>query len=93
MNILVRLPNWLGDAVMATFGLEILYQTYPNAHFYLIGSKVSCELFDHYPNTTTTEVKSKKPTLRTQPPTKSPKEIQPSEIVTLFQINFLLALF
>ena len=38
MNILVRLPNWLGDAVMATFGLEILYQTYPNAHFYLIGS-------------------------------------------------------
>lgn len=93
MNILVRLPNWLGDAVMATFGLEILYQTYPNAHFYLIGSKVSCELFDHYPNTTTIVDTSKKATFRIQALYKLAKEIPPCEIAITFQNNFLSALF
>lgn len=93
MNILIRLPNWLGDSVMATFALEILYQTYPNAKFYLVGSKVSCALFSHYPNTTTLTDNSKQANSRILALYKLAKSIPPCEIAITFQNNFLSALF
>lgn len=46
MKILVRLPTWLGDAVMATPMLEILHSMYTGAQFTYIGSSVSCALFE-----------------------------------------------
>lgn len=93
MNILIRLPNWLGDAVMATFALEILYRTYPNAHFYFVGSKVSCALFNHYPNTTTIVDNSKQAKFRVLALYRLARAIPFCEIALTFQNNFLSALF
>lgn len=46
MKILVRLPNWLGDAVMATPVLESLKASYPDALFTLVGTPVALSLFE-----------------------------------------------
>ncbi|MDD3466166.1 MAG: lipopolysaccharide heptosyltransferase II [Campylobacterales bacterium] len=46
MKILVRLPNWLGDAVMATPVLESLKASYPDALFTLMGTPVALSLFE-----------------------------------------------
>ena len=45
MRILVRMPNWLGDAVMATPALNNLLRHYAGAAFTLVGSPVVAELF------------------------------------------------
>jgi len=49
MTILIILPNWLGDAVMATPALEALCVTYPDAQLTLVGSYVSIEALKHHP--------------------------------------------
>lgn len=49
MRILVVLPNWLGDAVMATPAIELLAQNYSNARFTFIGSFVSIQALKHHP--------------------------------------------
>jgi len=49
MKILVELPTWLGDAVMATPTLENLYATYPDARITLIGSTVATEALKAHP--------------------------------------------
>ncbi len=49
MNILIILPNWLGDAVMATPAIEILCEEYPQASLTLVGSYVSIEALKHHP--------------------------------------------
>ncbi len=49
MKILIILPNWLGDAVMATPAIELLAANYPNAKFTFIGSYVSIEALKHHP--------------------------------------------
>ncbi|AFI05579.1 lipopolysaccharide heptosyltransferase II [Helicobacter cetorum] len=46
MRILLRLPNWLGDAVMASSLFYTLKNHYPNARFVLVGTKIACELFE-----------------------------------------------
>ncbi|MDE5603142.1 MAG: lipopolysaccharide heptosyltransferase II [Helicobacter sp.] len=93
MNILIRIPNWLGDAVMATFAMEILYQSYPQAHFYLVGSEVSCGLFSHYPNTTLLIDESKKKKFRIFHLYVLAKKIPSCDIAFTLQNNFLSALF
>lgn len=45
MKILLRLPNWIGDAVMATPTLELLKVNFPNAIFSIVAPAVICELF------------------------------------------------
>jgi heptosyltransferase II len=45
MRILVRMPNWLGDAVMATPALHNLLGHFPEAQFVLVGSPPVAELF------------------------------------------------
>ena len=52
MKILIILPNWLGDAVMATPAIEVLCQTYPNAELTMVGSYVSIEALKHHPKCT-----------------------------------------
>lgn len=45
MRILLRLPTWLGDAVMTTPTIEALKAHYPQASFTLVGSPASIGLF------------------------------------------------
>jgi len=49
MKILIILPNWLGDAIMATPAIELLALHYPNARFTFVGSYVSIEALKHHP--------------------------------------------
>jgi len=49
MKILIILPNWLGDAVMATPAIELLAKKYPEAKFTFVGSYVSIEAIKHHP--------------------------------------------
>ena len=49
MKILIILPNWLGDAIMATPAIELLASNYPNARFTFVGSYVSIEAMKHHP--------------------------------------------
>lgn len=49
MRILVRMPNWLGDAVMATPALANLLRHHADAEFVLVGSPVVAELFGDDP--------------------------------------------
>ncbi|MCE3046855.1 lipopolysaccharide heptosyltransferase II [Helicobacter kayseriensis] len=46
MKILLRLPTWLGDAVMATPTIETLRSHYPQASFTFVGSPASIGIFD-----------------------------------------------
>ena len=49
MRILIVLPNWLGDAIMATPAIELLAKYYPHAKFTFVGSYVSIEALKHHP--------------------------------------------
>ncbi len=49
MKLLIILPNWLGDAVMATPAIEALCAVYPDAELTLVGSYVSLEALRHHP--------------------------------------------
>jgi len=49
MKILIILPNWLGDALMATPAIELLAQRYPNAKFTFIGSHLSIAALKYHP--------------------------------------------
>lgn len=45
MNILIRMPNWIGDAVMTTPAINNLYRSFPDARFVAVGSPSVAELF------------------------------------------------
>ncbi len=49
MKILIILPNWLGDAVMATPAIELLASHYQDVSFTFIGSYASIEALKHHP--------------------------------------------
>lgn len=49
MKILVILPNWLGDAVMATPAIELLSKYYEDAEFTFVGSFASIEALKYHP--------------------------------------------
>lgn len=49
MRILVILPNWLGDAVMATPAIELLAKEHPTARFTFVGSYASIEALKYHP--------------------------------------------
>ncbi|EQB35631.1 ADP-heptose--LPS heptosyltransferase [Sulfurimonas hongkongensis] len=49
MRILIILPNWLGDAIMATPAIELLAKYYHNPKFTFVGSHVSIEALKHHP--------------------------------------------
>ncbi len=48
-SILIILPNWLGDAVMATPAIEALCECYPHATLTFVGSFVSIEALKYHP--------------------------------------------
>ncbi|PHR59457.1 MAG: lipopolysaccharide heptosyltransferase II [Arcobacter sp.] len=49
MKILIILPNWLGDALMATPAIEHLCTKYPDARLTFVGSFVSIEALKYHP--------------------------------------------
>jgi heptosyltransferase-2 len=49
MNILVRLPNWLGDMVLSTAFVKALAECYPGATVDLIAKKSLAPILDHFP--------------------------------------------
>lgn len=49
MRILIILPNWLGDALMATPAIEYLSSCYADAKFTFVGSHVSIEALKYHP--------------------------------------------
>ena len=50
MRILVELPTWLGDVVMATPAIENLMSFHNDSEVILIGSSASIEIFKNHPN-------------------------------------------
>jgi lipopolysaccharide heptosyltransferase II len=48
-NILIRLPNWLGDMVMSTAFVKAVQQQYPNASIDIIAKKGIDFLLDYFP--------------------------------------------
>lgn len=48
-NIIVRMPNWIGDLVMATPVLSDLRKAYPNAHITAMSRYPLCELLEEDP--------------------------------------------
>ncbi len=49
MKILIILPNWLGDALMATPAIELLSVSYTDAKFTFVGSQVCIEALKYHP--------------------------------------------
>ena len=60
MKILIELPTWLGDCVMATPAIENIVNFYNNVEITLIGSFVSVEVMKFHPNVVKTIVLDKK---------------------------------
>ena len=50
MKLLIEIPTWLGDSVMASPAIESLVKYYDNPSITIIGSKLSTEVFRHHPN-------------------------------------------
>ncbi len=49
-TIFIEIPSWLGDAIMATPAIQNIIKTYPDAKIILLGSYVSTQAFQNYPN-------------------------------------------
>lgn len=49
MRILIELPTWLGDCVMATPAIENIAGIYPEAKFTFVGSTVAIAAVKHHP--------------------------------------------
>ena len=60
MRILIELPSWLGDTVMATPAIENLIDFHKHAEFILIGPSISIEIFKNHPKVTETHILDKR---------------------------------
>jgi len=60
MKVLIELPTWLGDCVMATPAIENIVNFYNDAQITFIGSSVSIKAMKNHPKTVKTVVLSKK---------------------------------
>ena len=49
-RILIEVPTWLGDCVMATPAIENIIKAYPNVKITIFGSFVSTAIFEEHPN-------------------------------------------
>ncbi len=49
-NILIEIPTWLGDSVMATPAIENIVKTYPQVQITIFGSQVASTIFKSHPN-------------------------------------------
>ena len=49
MKILIELPTWMGDAVMASAAIENIVNYYDSPEITLIGSSISIEVIKNHP--------------------------------------------
>ena len=49
-KILIEVPTWLGDCVMATPAIENIIKLQPNASITIFGSAVATKVFEYHPN-------------------------------------------
>ena len=59
MRILIELPTWLGDTVMATPAIENIVNYFNNVEITLIGSFVAIEALKNHPKVINTKVLDK----------------------------------
>ena len=89
MKILVELPTWLGDAVMATPALENLYAAYPKAQITLAGSYVATEALKAHPRVNRVVVdETKKSGFRLFNVYHLAKELGPHDLAISFRSHF-----
>lgn len=50
MRLMVRMPNWIGDAVMATPALAAIRRAFPAAQITVVANPLVAELFVHHPD-------------------------------------------
>jgi heptosyltransferase II len=60
MKLLIEIPTWMGDTVMATPAIENLVKIYNNPKIIIIGSSISTEILKNHPNIYRTIVLDKK---------------------------------
>ena len=60
MKILIELPTWLGDTVMATPAIENIVNYYNESEITLVGSFTSIELLNKHPKVVSVQVLNKK---------------------------------
>ena len=49
-KVLIEVPTWLGDCVMATPAIENIVNLHPDVDITIFGSAVSTKVFEHHPN-------------------------------------------
>ena len=49
-KILIEVPTWLGDCVMATASIENIVKVYPNVKITIFGSPLATAIFEAHPN-------------------------------------------
>ena len=59
MKILIELPTWLGDTIMATPAIENLVSLFNNLEITLIGSDIAIEALKNHPRVSKTYVLEK----------------------------------
>ena len=59
MKILIELPSWIGDSVMATPAIENIINNFKTSEIILIGPKISIELFSQNPGISETHILKK----------------------------------
>ena len=60
MKILIELPTWLGDTIMATPAIENIVNYYNEPEITLVGSFTSIELINNHPKVVKAEVLNRK---------------------------------
>lgn len=94
MNILIELPTWLGDTIMATPAIEEILKEYPKATITLFGSFVSTEALRENPRISHIEEDlSKKSPLRSFWLLKKAKQLGQFDIAFSFRSSKLSSLF
>jgi heptosyltransferase-2 len=50
MKLLIEVPTWLGDCVMATPAIENIVKHYPDVKITIFGAYVSTAIFEKHPS-------------------------------------------
>jgi heptosyltransferase-2 len=89
MKILVELPTWLGDTVMATPAIENLFNHFSDAQFSIVGSFVSVNIIKTNPKVTKVFLDdTKKSTSRLKAIKKLAQDIGEHDIAITFRNSF-----
>ena len=89
MRILIELPSWLGDGVMASAAVENLCANFDNAKIVFFGSFASVNLYENHPNCEKIVIdESRKSKFRLLNLIKSAKNLGKFDIAVSFRSHF-----